>query len=169
MLAIRCKVTNLFWHRGTANEINYCRLTVWHIHIIRKTKRATLSERNVPKLKRNDSPSQNEAYLWGASRDTPIRPGFARGWGCPIILKTKFRPDQNGTYKNPANPSLYVKRNVYWIVIFETIIKPSSGSTIVVLYSALYLWLNSACCESRKTLSIHIALCLCTRTSEHKF
>ena len=31
--------------------------------IIRKTKRATLSERNVPKLKRNDSPSQNEAYL----------------------------------------------------------------------------------------------------------
>lgn len=31
--------------------------------IIRKTKRATRSERNVPKLKRNDSPSQNEAYL----------------------------------------------------------------------------------------------------------
>lgn len=31
--------------------------------IIRKTKRATLSERNVPKLKRNDSPSQNEMYL----------------------------------------------------------------------------------------------------------
>lgn len=31
--------------------------------IIRKTKRATLSERNVPKLKRNDSQAQNEAYL----------------------------------------------------------------------------------------------------------
>lgn len=32
-------------------------------NIIRKTKRATPSERNVPKIKRNDSPSQNEAYL----------------------------------------------------------------------------------------------------------
>ena len=31
--------------------------------IIRKTKRATFSERNVPKLKRNDSQAQNEAYL----------------------------------------------------------------------------------------------------------
>ena len=31
--------------------------------IIHKTKRATLSERNVPKLKRNDSQAQNEAYL----------------------------------------------------------------------------------------------------------
>lgn len=32
-------------------------------HIIRKTKRATPSERIVPKIKRNDSPFQNEAYL----------------------------------------------------------------------------------------------------------
>ena len=31
--------------------------------IIRKTKRATFSERNVPKIKRNDSQAQNEAYL----------------------------------------------------------------------------------------------------------
>lgn len=31
--------------------------------IIHKTKRATLSERNEPKLKRNDSQAQNEAYL----------------------------------------------------------------------------------------------------------
>lgn len=33
------------------------------IRIIRKTKRATFSERNVPKIKRNDSQAQNEAYL----------------------------------------------------------------------------------------------------------
>lgn len=32
-------------------------------YIIRKTKRATPSGRIVPKIKRNDSPFQNEAYL----------------------------------------------------------------------------------------------------------
>lgn len=38
------------------------RMAVYPV-IIRKMKRATLSERIVPKIKRNDSPFQNEAYL----------------------------------------------------------------------------------------------------------
>ena len=45
------------------NDTDLGSYTLRKITIIRKTKRATLSERNVPKLKRNDSPSQNEAYL----------------------------------------------------------------------------------------------------------